>query len=463
MSNFAQLRLRHVADAAALAPEMTARIGWSADRLAAYRQDRLRALVTSAVARSPWHAERLAGLDVGRLDETSLRELPTMTKDELMDGFDEVVTDERLTLARVNDHLAGLPQSGYLFDRYTAVASGGSTGRRGVFVYDWTEWTSLYVGLARYLLRAAAGWRQASGTVVLASVAAGHPTHPTAAWARTFAGFPFDMVPLPVTLPVEEIVSGLNAVQPQVLFAYPSALHLLTSEVAAGRLRITPRRILVAAEPLLPEIRAAAERAWGQPVHNWWGASEAGGLGNPCELGRTHLGEDQVIIEPVDADGRPVPPGVPSDKIYLTNLYNHTLPLIRYEITDQVNVLPERCPCGSVHRLIDDIQGRLDDVFRYRGRVVHPHVFRSALGRRATIVEYQVRQSLRGAEIDVRCCGPLDIGSLQRDIVHALGRVGLTNPEVRVSTVERIERGVAGKLRRFVPLSAVEPAVAMTA
>ena len=463
LSAFEQLRRRHMADAAALAPEMIARIGWSADRLAAHRQDRLRALVTSAVARSPWHAERLAGLDVERLDETSLDELPAMTKDDLMDRFDEIVTDERLTLASVNDHLARLPQAGYLLGRYTAVASGGSTGRRGVFVYDWSEWTSLYVGLCRYLLRAASGSTPPTGAVVLASVAAGHPTHPTAAWARTFAGFPFDMVALPVTLPVEEIVSGLNAVQPQILFAYPSALHLLTHEVAAGRLRIAPRRILAAAEPLLPEIRAAAERAWGQPVHNWWGASEGGGLGNPCELGRTHLGEDQVIIEAVDADGRPVPPGVTSDKIYLTNLYNNTLPLIRYEITDQVTVLPERCPCGSVHRLIGDIQGRLDDVFRYRGRLVHPHVFRSPLSRRATVVEYQVRQTLRGAEIDVRCCGPLDVESLQRDIVHALARVGLTNPEVRVSTVERIDRGVAGKLKRFVPLPAVRPAVRMTA
>ena len=131
LNAFEQLRRRHMADAAALAPEMIARIGWSADRLAAHRQDRLRALVTSAVARSPWHAERLAGLDVERLDETSLDELPAMTKDDLMDRFDEIVTDERLTLASVNDHLARLPQAGYLLGRYTAVASGGSTGRRG--------------------------------------------------------------------------------------------------------------------------------------------------------------------------------------------------------------------------------------------------------------------------------------------------------------------------------------------
>jgi phenylacetate-coenzyme A ligase PaaK-like adenylate-forming protein len=31
------------------------------------------------------------------------------------------------------------------------------------------------------------------------------------------------------------------------------------------------------------------------------------------------------------------------------------------------------CPCGSAHRLIADVQGRLDDSFRYSGDVVvHP-------------------------------------------------------------------------------------------
>jgi hypothetical protein len=52
----------------------------------------------AAQQRSPWHRRRLAGIDPDRLDETSLSELPVMTKDELMGNFDEVVTDERLRL-----------------------------------------------------------------------------------------------------------------------------------------------------------------------------------------------------------------------------------------------------------------------------------------------------------------------------------------------------------------------------
>ena len=96
-----------------------------------------------------------------------------------------------------------------------------------------------------------------------------------------------------------------------------------------------------------------------------------------------HLSEDLVIVEPVDEQGRPVAPGDRAAKVYLTNLFNRVLPLIRYEITDEVTILTEPCPCGSAHRCVADIQGRLDDVFVYDGRRVHPHVFRSALGRRA--------------------------------------------------------------------------------
>src|SRR6266436_5075795 len=66
---------------------------------------------------------------------------------------------------------------------------------------------------------------------------------------------------------------------------------------------------------------------------------------------------------PVSSRGHPVPPGERADKIYVTNLFNHTLPLIRYEITDEVTLLDEPCRCGSGHRLIADPQGRLDDTF----------------------------------------------------------------------------------------------------
>ena len=342
----------------------------------------------------------------------------------------------------------------YLLDEYTAVTSGGSTGERGVFVYDWDGWTTFWLSVFRYLQRSKQKDPEfADRPVVQAWVAAAHFSHATAALSRTFSGPDLVNVRFPVTLVTERMVAGLNAAQPDWLVAYPSALHVLSVEARAGALRIAPRRVMSTAEPLLPEIRAAAEEVWGVSVGNVWGASEVGIAASPCEDSRSHLSDDLLIVEGVDEDGRPVAPGERSAKVYVTNLFNRALPLIRYEITDEVTILTERCPCGSAHRCVADIQGRLDDVFCYDGRRVHPHVFRAALCRHAGVVEYQVRQTPKGASVAVRRGAPVDLQRLGAEIADALAGLGLTRPDVHVTAVEQLERQPgAAKLRRFVPL-----------
>lgn len=456
MNDYEALRQRHLARAKALAPQLIGQLDWPAGRLAAHRTRQLRELVRTATERSTWYRRRLAGVDIDRLDERVLAELPVLTKAELMEHFDDIVTDRRLSLARLDQHLSTVETGSYLFDRYTAITSGGSSGQRGVFVYDWDSWAVFWLSAFRGVLKVKLADPVLAGRpAVLASVTAAHFSHATAAMARTFGGAHLTSIRLPVTLPTEEIVAGLNEAQPDFMLVYPSVLYVLAREAAAGRLRIAPRRVLSGAEPLLPEIRAAAEQAWGATVINVWGMSEAGGTAVGCDQGSTHISEDQVIVEPADLAGRPVAPGGRSAKVYLTNLFNFALPLIRYEITDEVTVLPGRCPCGSAHRRIADVQGRLDDVFVYQGRRVHPHLFRSELGREPAIVEYQVRQTPAGVAIAIRCAAPVSLDGIRDRVAAALAQCGLDRPQVRVEIVDRLERcGGVAKLKRFIPLTA---------
>jgi phenylacetate-CoA ligase len=252
-------------------------------------------------------------------------------------------------------------------------------------------------------------------------------------------------------------VAGLNAYQPVTLMGYPSMLVLLAAETRAGRLRILPRRIVTTSEPLLPEARRALTESFGVPVANMYGTSEAGPMGVGCWRGPgLHLCDDLVIVEPVDLAGRPVPPGVRSDKLYLTAITNPILPLIRFELTDQVTFLDTPCPCGSAHQLIADVESRLDDAFAYPGgQVVHPHVFRSLLARDRRVLEYQVRQTQAGAEVLVVGV-PADPAALGRALARELAGLGLPDPAVEVRTVDQLERQATGKLRRFRPLEAVE-------
>jgi len=285
-------------------------------------------------------------------------------------------------------------------------------------------------------------------------IAAQHPAHMSAALDETFAGSAAEVRSFPVTLPVAEIVAGLNQWQPAMLLGYPTALALLAAEARAGRLRIVPRRGIASSEPLLPETRQALEQAFGAPVANMYGTSEAGPMAVGCWRGTgMHLCDDLVIVEPADQDGRPVPPGTASARVYVTAPANPVLPLIRFELTDQVTVTGTACPCGSAHTLIADVQGRLEDAFRYPGgATIHPHVFGSALRRDAGIVTYQVRQTPAGAEV-LAVGAPGDPAGLESALVSELRRHGLADPAVTVRTVDEPGRLASGKTRRFIPLA----------
>src|SRR5262249_57222415 len=134
MVGYQDLRQQHVAGLMAMMPDMVQRLGWPADRIRREREDRLRALLRVAKERSPWHRARLRDIDPERAREDDLQSIPPMTKQDLMEHWNDIVPDDRLPLDVVEAHLAGLTTDRYLLDEFHAVASGGSTGRRGVFV-----------------------------------------------------------------------------------------------------------------------------------------------------------------------------------------------------------------------------------------------------------------------------------------------------------------------------------------
>ncbi|HZQ80076.1 MAG TPA: hypothetical protein VFE55_22320 [Acidimicrobiia bacterium] len=375
-----------------------------------------------------------------------------------MEHWDEIVTDDRLRLDDAEAHLEDLSSDAYLFDRYHVVSTGGTTGRRGVFVYDWDGWATCWWTVARFEIRARRRDAALAGAPAVGATVLSHSArHIGSSMFQTFATGETEWHRFPVTLPMAEIVAGLNAVQPTLLVGYASSLHPLVHEAEAGRLRISPRRIQTPGEPLLPEIRTALAATWDAAVVNVWGATEFGVAAGCGESGGVHLSEDAAIIELVDVDWRPVPTGVRSDKIFVTNLHNHALPVIRYEITDELTALDRPCPCGSTFPLVGDPNGRLDDCFHYGGVPVHPHVFRSALGNCRPLVEYQVCQTPRGAAIAVRATGPFDGRGLETEIAAGLARLGIPQPEVTVTAVDHIERQYSGKLKRFVPLAPPGP------
>jgi phenylacetate-coenzyme A ligase PaaK-like adenylate-forming protein len=387
------------------------------------------------------------------MTEEDLPAIEPMTKEDLMSAFDEIVTDPEVTLGAANAHLRGDNAGRYFLGRHQVVTSAGSSGKRGVFVYDWAGWRTIEAMNGRMAARDRLRHREL-GIPRVAVVGAEHPWHLTRVAADTFQRPPLMRTTrLALGTPKEEMVARLNEIRPEMLAGYPSAIGELAALTLEGRLHIRPRRVMTSGEPLVDAARETMREAWGARVSNVWATSELGPAAVGCfEAEGMHLSEDTVIVEPVDEDGRPVPPGRPAAKTYVTNLFNHVQPLIRYELTDEIRLLEAPCPCGSSFRRIADIQGRLDEAFHYGDASVHPHLFRSPLARDPAIVEYQVVQLPRGVEVRLRLEGEPDWAALERELGRVLRRAGVDAPRVELRPVRSLERGAADKVQRFVPL-----------
>jgi phenylacetate-coenzyme A ligase PaaK-like adenylate-forming protein len=160
--------------------------------------------------------------------------------------------------------------------------------------------------------------------------------------------------------------------------------------------------------------------------------------------------EDGCIVELVDADDRPVPPGTPSAAVLITSLENRLQPLIRYRLSDSFVAQP---PVAGHGYLRARVQGRSDEVLRFGDVLLHPLVVRSVLVHAPEVVDYRVRQTPRGIEVSALAPRGADIQRLRTDLTAAMAGAGLPTPEVTVDLVSDLPRdGATGKLRRFVPL-----------
>ena len=109
-------------------------------------------------------------------------------------------------------------------------------------------------------------------------------------------------------------------------------------------------------------MRIVIQETWGCRVFEEYGSVENCGLATECEHGNLHVSPDFGIIEIVDREGMPVPPGV-EGKILCTGLLNDAQFVVRYEIGDMGIWSPEKCPCRRDHLpVLKEVTGRLENV-----------------------------------------------------------------------------------------------------
>jgi phenylacetate-CoA ligase len=133
--------------------------------------------------------------------------------------------------------------------------------------------------------------------------------------------------------------------------------------------------LVIGAEPHTEEQRQRIEAMFGVKAYNSFGLSEMNGPGVAFECtyqSGLHIWEDAFYVEILNPDTlEPVPDGEYGELV-MTTLDREAMPLIRYRTRDITRIIPGECECGRIHRRIDRISGRTDDMFIIKGCNVFP-------------------------------------------------------------------------------------------
>ena len=302
-------------------------------------------LVQYAAKNSPYYAKIIHDNHVD-ITNCTPEDFPVLTKAELIKHFDDIVTDRRITSAAINDFLSQSKDPNQLFlGRYIVIHTSGSSGTVGVYVYSVPEFLT---GLAPNAL--------ISGVHLLQKVAFVAATRDHFAGATMASAghrlWPLyqDVRLLDINAPFDQTINALNDQQPHMVSGYAFALRKLAEAQVAGKLHIKPISLQPGGEPLSAADKNYIQQAFGAPVANIYASSEhiIMGIGRDS-FGGIYLMDDNLIFE------------LGESEIRVTNLYNYTLPLIRYQMADQLQPLADPSPQMPFTKILDVI-GRQESV-----------------------------------------------------------------------------------------------------
>lgn len=372
----------------------------AADREAA-QFERLRTVLTQAIAASPTIAERLADVDIAALrDRSALAALPVLRKSELSE------------LQKTSPPFGGLTTKPASAFRHVFM-SPGPIFEPGGDDLDW--W-----GFARVLH--AAGFR--SGDIV----------HNCFAYHLTPAGMMFENGARAIGCAVvpggvgqtEQQAAAIAQLRPTAYVGTPDFLKALLEKGAEAGLDMSSiRRAMVSGGALFPSLRQDyAER--GILCTQCYATADLGAIAYETTApdGSVNPGmvvEENVILEIVRPGGvDPLPPGEVGE-VVATSL-NPDYPLLRFGTGDLSAVLDAPSPCGRTGMRIKGWMGRADQRTKIKGMFVDaPHVA-EVIKRHPEIAKARVVVSRDGDQdvFVIKCETSSDEGALAEKIAASV-------------------------------------------
>ena len=182
---------------------------------------------------------------------------------------------------------------------------------------------------------------------------------------------------------MDEHLSRIHKLQPNIIVGQPSLLILLAEAQSKEEIRLNPEQIISVAEVLSPKDQEIIERVFQIKKFNKYINVPKECLVKAVKEGNIHLNEDGLIIEKQWIDKKRFVP-------IITDLRRNAQPIIRYKMNDILHAT--ECSCGSKMLAVSAIEGRTDDLLIFQqDKIIFPDFIRRAItGANPEIDNYQI-------------------------------------------------------------------------
>jgi phenylacetate-CoA ligase len=296
---------------------------------------RFRALLHHVWSQSPFYRDYYTahGIRHADLAEIQVCDVPSVDKRMLMDNFDDIVTEPALSKSDIESWVRADGGYGKYKGSWVVLVSSGVSGVSGLSVYSEDEWRYMHTVAAPYQPAPIDISSRKTRVAVYKSISSHGAGVTVALHMRELTN---EVLILPLEAPAKSTIEQLQAFQPDRIVGYSSAVAQLAEWQLSGRLRIKPENILCGGDMLTSAMEETILAAWDRPVYNGYGCSECVYLAMK-DNARDDMSvmTELILLEAVDARGQQASAGVPGE-VLVTNLFNFTLPFIRYPLDDLI-------------------------------------------------------------------------------------------------------------------------------
>jgi phenylacetate-CoA ligase len=403
---------------------------WTQEELNNLQNKKLRSIIKYAYHNIPIYHKKFKSAKIlpdNIKTKSDLIKIPFLTKDEIQSSFPNEIVSPGIDI-----------------NKCWTPRTSGSTGKPLTIVYNSNAESFEKASAIRPNL--SVGQHLLDKWVII-----GDPSHSKEKkkWFQKFGFFAPNYISLFES--TEKQISMMEKIKPNILDGYSSSIFLIAKKIDNNKIKtLNPKIIYGTSEILTNDMREYINSVFNLEMFDQFGCVEMGRTAWECsEHTGYHMDAEAVIMEFLK-NGENVSSGESGEIVY-TNLYNYSMPLIRYKIGDVGIPTDKKCPCGRGLPMMKLIEGRKDAFIQLPNGKILPPIVWTILLRPFRLKQFKVIQEKKD-KIKIQMV-PEGNNSMNEFLKIVNDRI-LTflgqNIPIEIEEKEEIPREPSGKVRTVI-------------